>query len=69
MADDDGIVAVNKNDLESTLQAAKARIEKEKTTREKINRGEISINFYNLRPTLEKENVKYYENEEDVNKA
>lgn len=68
MADDDGVVVVDKNNLEFALHAAKDRIEKEKATREKINRGELSLDFYNLRLTLEKEHVVYYDNEDEVAK-
>lgn len=63
MADDDGVVVVHKTDLELTLDASKARVLKEEGTKEKINRGELSLDFYNLRPTLEKEGVVYYESE------
>jgi len=64
MADDDGVVVVRKEDAEKSLAAAKKRAEKEVATREKINKGEFSIDFYNLRAVLEKDNVVYYENEE-----
>jgi len=66
MADDDGVVVVHKSDLQSTLDATKARVLKEKGTKEKIANGELSLDFYNLRPTLEKEGVIYYENETDI---
>lgn len=70
MADDDGVVVVKKEDLESSLEASIQRVKKEEGTKEKIARGEISIDFYNLRPTLEQENVVYYETEHDlINKA
>lgn len=66
MADDDGVVVVKKEDLDVALEASHKRLQKEERTKEKIANGEISINFYNLRPTLEKENVVYYENEEEL---
>lgn len=68
LADDDGVVVVNKNDLATSLQAAKQRVIKEEGTKEKIARGELSIDFYNLRPVLEKEGVVYYDSEEDLKK-
>jgi len=64
VADDDGIVVVRKEDAENALAAAKKRAEKEVATREKIRNGEFSIDFYNLRTVLEKDNVVYYESEE-----
>jgi 4-hydroxy-4-methyl-2-oxoglutarate aldolase len=68
MADDDGGVVIKKADLKSSLELSKKRVEKEAGTKEKIARGEMSIDFYNLRPTLEKEQVVYYENEEEFRK-
>lgn len=66
LADDDGVVVVNKNDLESSLNASKQRVLKEVGTKEKIARGELSLDFYSLRPVLEKEGVVYYDSEEDL---
>ncbi|MGG1399005.1 4-carboxy-4-hydroxy-2-oxoadipate aldolase/oxaloacetate decarboxylase [Bacillus salipaludis] len=63
MADDDGVVVVKKADLQFALESSKKRLQKEEGTKEKIARGEISLDFYNLRPTLEKEQVVYYEDE------
>jgi 4-hydroxy-4-methyl-2-oxoglutarate aldolase len=65
MADDDGVVVVKKEDLSFVLESSKQRLKKEKETREKIARGELSLDFYNLRPTLDKEQVVYYENEDE----
>lgn len=69
MADDDGIVVIRKEDVKSSLEAAKNRVEKEKGTKEKIENGELSVDFYNLRETLQKENVIYYEDEEAFKKS
>lgn len=65
MADDDGIVVVKKEDLESTLELSMARLVKEASTIAKIESGQISLDFYNLRPVLEAEGVIYYETEQD----
>lgn len=61
MADDDGVVVVKKEDFQSTLEASTRRLAKEEQTKEKIARGEISIDFYGLRETLKQENVVYYD--------
>lgn len=66
MADDDGVVVVKKEDFQFALDASQKRLQKEEGTKEKIARGEISLDFYNLRPTLEKEQVVYYENEDEL---
>lgn len=65
MADDDGIVCIKKEDIADTLELSRARVAKEAGTIEKINSGQISLDFYNLRPVLEAENVRYYETEQD----
>ena len=65
MADDDGIVVVKKEDFESTLELSRARVAKEAGTIEKIESGQISLDFYNLRPVLEAEGVVYYDTEEE----
>ena len=69
VADDDGVVVVKKEDLHSTLELSKGRMQKEEGTKAKIESGQISLDFYNLRPVLEKESVVYYENEAAFLKA
>ncbi|WP_342558453.1 4-carboxy-4-hydroxy-2-oxoadipate aldolase/oxaloacetate decarboxylase [Metasolibacillus sp. FSL K6-0083] len=66
MADDDGIVVVKKEDFEKTLQLSNARLQKESDTIAKIESGQISLDFYNLRSVLEAEGVVYYEAEAEV---
>lgn len=63
MADDDGVVVVKQEDFESTLALSQARLAKEAGTIEKIESGQISLDFYNLRPVLEAEGVVYYDSE------
>ncbi|MFJ7647103.1 4-carboxy-4-hydroxy-2-oxoadipate aldolase/oxaloacetate decarboxylase [Lysinibacillus sp. NPDC097279] len=65
MADDDGVVVVKKEDFESSLKLSQARVAKEAGTIEKIESGQISLDFYNLRPVLASEGVVYYETEEE----
>ncbi|TBL79402.1 4-carboxy-4-hydroxy-2-oxoadipate aldolase/oxaloacetate decarboxylase [Paenibacillus thalictri] len=66
MADDDGVVVVKRGDLLSSLEASKLRLQKEEGTKEKIARGELSLDFYGLRATLANENVVYYEDESEL---
>ncbi|MGG4041021.1 4-carboxy-4-hydroxy-2-oxoadipate aldolase/oxaloacetate decarboxylase [Bacillus smithii] len=69
VADDDGVVVVPKKDIQSSLELSKKRVLKEAATKERIARGELSLDFYNLRPVLEKEKVVYYENEDELHHA
>ena len=64
MADDDGVVVVKQEDFATTLQLSQARVAKEAGTIEKIESGQISLDFYNLRPVLEAEGVVYYDSED-----
>ncbi|UQZ82106.1 4-hydroxy-4-methyl-2-oxoglutarate aldolase [Paenibacillus konkukensis] len=66
MADDDGVVVVKKGDLLSSLEASRLRLQKEEGTKEKIARGELSLDFYGLRETLAREHVVYYEDESEL---
>lgn len=66
LADNDGVVVIDKGNIPTVLAAAKESIEREIETRRKIAEGQLSIDFYNLRSVLEKEEVRYYENEEDL---
>lgn len=69
MADDDGVVVIRSEDFSFALESSNKRVLKEQGTREKIARGEYSIDFNGLRETLKKENVVYYENESTLNSA
>lgn len=66
LADDDGIVAVKRVEIETVLQLSRNRMQKEGETKEKILSGELSLDFYNLRETLKKENVQYYDSIKEV---
>ncbi|PZE21219.1 4-carboxy-4-hydroxy-2-oxoadipate aldolase/oxaloacetate decarboxylase [Paenibacillus xerothermodurans] len=61
VADDDGVVVVAQEDISTTLESAVQRVRKEKQTKEKIGRGEISLDFYGLRSVLQQENIVYFD--------
>lgn len=58
-ADDDGVVVVKQEDLDFAIKSSEQRAQKEVGTKEKIARGELSLDFYNLREVLEKAGVEY----------
>ncbi|WP_413299813.1 4-carboxy-4-hydroxy-2-oxoadipate aldolase/oxaloacetate decarboxylase [Bacillus sp. 1P10SD] len=66
MADDDGVVVVKKDDLTEVNQLAEKRLLDEETIRKRIANGELTLDIFNLRSTLNKENVVYFENEVQV---
>ena len=58
-ADDDGVVVVPRERLETVILAAQAREEAEGKLRERFARGELSLDVANLRSQLEKLGVQY----------
>lgn len=61
VADDDGIVVVKRANVQTVVKNSEERVKKERITRSRIDNGELSIDFYNLRPVLEDLGVKYSE--------
>jgi len=66
MADDDGVVVIRKDDVDMAIEASRSRALKEVNTKERISRGELSLDFYNLREVLENNGVKYIETIERI---
>ena len=66
IADDDGVVVVKQSDIDSSLKKAQAREIKEAKTREKIENGELGIDFYGFRKVIEDLGIVYYDNLEDI---
>lgn len=61
VADDDGVVVVKREMLKNVIEKAHERVEREVKTRDKIKSGELSIDFYNLRPVISQLGVEYLE--------
>ncbi|PWJ26836.1 4-hydroxy-4-methyl-2-oxoglutarate aldolase [Branchiibius hedensis] len=59
VADDDGVVVVRREAASATLEAAKARVEKEALTRAAFLQGELGLDRYGLRQTLADLGVTY----------
>lgn len=59
VADDDGVVVVRFEDVEETVESSFKRQQKERETRKKIEKGQLSLDFYGLRDVLKRENVIY----------
>src|ERR1700746_3780816 len=52
LADDDGVVTVPQSELETVLQAAQQREEREAKVRARLAAGELGLDIYNMRPKL-----------------
>ena len=61
VADDDGVVVVRRQDIESTLKKSLARERKEQETTRKIEEGQLGVDFYGFRDVLAKLGVRYYD--------
>ena len=59
VADDDGVCIVARERLEDVAQASVTRAQKEAVTRERLARGELGVDIYNLRKQLADLGLKY----------
>ena len=66
IADDDGVVVVSRSKASATLDAANARLEKEVGTRERLETGDLGLDFYGLRDRLEGLGVIWVDSQDDL---
>ena len=59
VADDDGVVVVKRAEAHEVAAAAEQRVRKENATRERLARGELGLDIYDMRPKIEKLGLKY----------
>jgi len=59
VADDDGVVVVRRADVREVAAASDQRIRKEEVTREKLARGELGLDMYNLRAKIKELGLEY----------
>jgi 4-hydroxy-4-methyl-2-oxoglutarate aldolase len=59
VADDDGVVVVKRALAEEVAAAAEQRVRKENVTRERLARGELGLDIYDLRPKIAAQGLKY----------
>ncbi len=64
LADDDGVMRVRREDVQTGLDAAKARLEKEAAAREAFATGQLGLDRYGLRKKLDALGVRYLTAEE-----
>jgi 4-hydroxy-4-methyl-2-oxoglutarate aldolase len=66
VADDDGVMVVPRLDAGNVLSATRDRIAREKTTRARLEAGELSLDFYGLREKLEGLGTRWIDDAEGV---
>lgn len=66
VADDDGVMVVPRARAPEVLSAARERLSKEKTTRQRLENGELGVDFYGLREKLESLGTHWVDTPDDV---
>jgi 4-hydroxy-4-methyl-2-oxoglutarate aldolase len=59
VADDDGVVVVKRSSVPEVAAAAEQRVRKENATRERLARGELGLDIYDMRQKIAQLGLKY----------
>jgi 4-hydroxy-4-methyl-2-oxoglutarate aldolase len=59
VADDDGVVVVPRKEAAAVAQAGEQREKKEAATRARLQKGELGLDIYGMRPALAEKGLKY----------
>jgi len=66
VADDDGVVVVERRDVPATAESARKRSENEEAKRQRLATGELGLDIYNMRERLENEGLIYVDSLDDL---
>jgi len=59
VADDDGVCVVRREEAQAVLAKARQRLAAEEAKRARLAAGELGLDIYNMRPTLQEKGLKY----------
>ena len=59
VADDDGVVVVERADIPAAVEGARQRTDNEEAKRKRLAAGELGLDIYNMRPRLAGKGLKY----------
>jgi 4-hydroxy-4-methyl-2-oxoglutarate aldolase len=59
IADDDGVVAVNRTEAGAVAAAAKKRVDSEEEKRQRLAKGELGLDMYKMREKLKELGLEY----------
>jgi 4-hydroxy-4-methyl-2-oxoglutarate aldolase len=69
VADDDGVVVVRREEVAQVAEASRQREALEESKRARMADGELGLDIYKMRPTLEQKGLTYYDDAEALEKS